>query len=326
VIIDLHAHHFPADYMAFAARNGLTGITAPRRAEPRFAPALPPLPRPKLGDEDLGRRFEAMSAAGVGRQVLSPSTAPYLDDRDEAVRGARTVNDAYAALHAAHPETLGFWTSLPLPHVEASLAEMERGWTLGASGVVLQCFCLNESVVRDEFDPLFAALDRRKASVFLHPCQNGLCSHLVNEWGLTVCAGASMEDSVVAMHLIVKQIPRRYPDIRFIVPHFGGLLPMLLNRLDGQMAQPDFAERPSVTARRFFYDTVGWGSKAALVAAVEAFGVDRLVPGSDWPFLLGWESYRRTFDHIRGSGLPADSIARILHANALAALGLDAAG
>jgi hypothetical protein len=173
-----------------------------------------------------------------------------------------------------------------------------------------------------EIIPIAQELNRRRAIAFLHPCQNGLQSPLINDWGLTVCAGASMEDAVAAMHLIRRQIPLRYPNIRFIVPHFGGLLPMLLNRLDGQMPQEDFAEAPSATARRFFYDTVGWGSKAALIAAVEAFGSSQLVPGSDYPILLPWESYAQTFQHIREAGLPPAVVDRILHRNAQALLGL----
>jgi predicted TIM-barrel fold metal-dependent hydrolase len=207
--------------------------------------------------------------------------------------------------------------------VDAAISELARSLDqLGASGITLQCFCMNESVVRDEFDPLFAELNRRRGVVFLHPCQNGLCSHLINEWGLTVCAGASFEDSLVAMHLIMKRIPERFPNIRFIVPHFGGILPMLLERLDGQMPQNGLSEKPSTTARKFYYDTVGWGSKAALLCAHAAFGASQLVPGSDWPVLHDFEPYARTFDHIREAGLPLQDVDQILHRNAQALLSL----
>jgi aminocarboxymuconate-semialdehyde decarboxylase len=316
MIIDVHAHAFPPEYMAFLQTVGLGPIMAPRRETALFAPTLKPAPL-VLAPEDLDRRFGAMQEAGVERQILSTTIAPYHADQASAVTGARMINDAFAALVAAHPQRLSFWASLPLPHVDASLQELDRAMDgLGGVGVVLQCFCQNETVVRDEFDPVFEALNRRSATIFFHPCQNGVCSHLINEWGLTVCAGASIEDSVVAMHLIAKQIPARFPDLKFIIPHFGGLMPMQLERLDGQMPWQGFTERPSVTARRFFYDTVGWGSAAALLAAHAAFGPSQLLPGSDWPVLLSWESYKQTFDHIRDSALPRDDVEAILHRNA----------
>jgi aminocarboxymuconate-semialdehyde decarboxylase len=62
---------------------------------------------------------------------------------------------------------------------------------------------------------------------------------------------------------------------------------MLLNRLDKQgqnrSGHPNLAEAPSVTAKKFYYDTVCYGSKAAFTCALEAFGADHLVTGSDYP-------------------------------------------
>jgi predicted TIM-barrel fold metal-dependent hydrolase len=188
---------------------------------------------------------------------------------------------------------------------------------------MLGCSCQGGSIAREAFYPIYAEMERRRGVIFLHPVQNGLASPLINDLGLTVCAGASMEDSIAALHLIARQIPRRFPSIRFIVPHFGGILPMLLNRLDGQMPHAPGATAPSEVARKFFYDTVGWGSKAALIAAVEAFGDKQIVPGSDYPILLSWESYSQTFRHISESGLPTDVIENILFNNAKSLLNLD---
>jgi hypothetical protein len=50
--------------------------------------------------------------------------------------------------------------------------------------------------------------------------------------------------------------------------------------------QHDLPEPPSATARRFYYDTVGHGSQAALLCAWKAFGATHILPGSDFPVLL----------------------------------------
>lgn len=286
MITDIHAHFMPGDYFALA-KGRLGGSYADR---------FTGFPEPM----SLEDRFAMMAEAGVGKQILSPTAAPYLDDEEYAVNACCLLNDAYAELSETQADKFGFWVSLPLPHVERALAEIRRGMDeLGGKGVVLGCSCLEHSIADQRFEPIYAELNVRKAIVFLHPCQTGIRSPQVNEWGLTVCFGASLEDSVAALHLIVARIPERYPDIRFIVPHFGGILSTLLNRLDGQMPQDGFAEKPSVTARRFYYDMVGWGSKAALIAAVEAFGESQIVTGSDFPVLLHHESYKQTFDHVR---------------------------
>jgi 6-methylsalicylate decarboxylase len=298
VIVDVHAHHNPESYRIQTKEAGGS-------FQNRFA-----------GQPDgvtMEARFAMMAEAGVARQILSPTNAPYSHDRDLAAHAARHINDLYADLRKAWPSLFEQWVSLPMPHVDQALVELRHGLDdLGGLGVVLGCSCLGESIASPAFEPVYAELHRRKAVVFLHPCQSGIGSPHINDYGLTVCAGASLEDSVAAMHLILARIPERYPDIRFIVPHFGGILPVLLNRLDGQMPQQGFAEKPSVTAKRFYYDTVGWGSRAALIAAVEAFGATQIVTGSDFPILMKHESYADGFDHVRNSGLPQDQIDLIL--------------
>jgi predicted TIM-barrel fold metal-dependent hydrolase len=302
-IVDVHAHHAPP---------GLG-----RRSDPSQVLTQPT-------QEPFEARFARMEEAGVGLQVLSSTTPTYLADPSEAVDRARIVNDELAARCLQDPARFRFWASLPLPHVGEALAEMQRvlGHP-GAAGIMLGCSCQGGSIAREAFDPIYAEMQRRRGVIFLHPVQNGLTSPLINDLGLTVCAGASMEDSIAALHLIARQIPQRFPSIRFIVPHFGGILPMLLNRLDGQMPRAPGATAPSEVARKFFYDTVGWGSKAALIAAVEAFGDKQIVSGSDYPILLSWESYSQTFRHISQSGLPAVVIENILFNNAKSLLNLD---
>ena len=100
-------------------------------------------------------------------------------------------------------------------------------------------------------------------------------------------------------------------------------MPMLLERLDNQfsMRHQNLPEPPSVTARRFYYDTVAHGSQAALLCAWKAFGADHLLPGSDYPVLLSFETYERTFSWIKEADIPPADIEQILHRTAPAVLG-----
>jgi 6-methylsalicylate decarboxylase len=133
-------------------------------------------------------------------------------------------------------------------------------------------------------------------------------------------AGASIEDSVLVLHLIVRALPFRFPDVRYAIPHFGGLIPMQLQRLDNQLRSqhPDLPEKPSETARRLYYDTVGHGSQPALHCAWQAFGPRHLVTGSDYPFLMDYESYAETFAYISRSALPPEDIEHVMHHSAAA--------
>jgi predicted TIM-barrel fold metal-dependent hydrolase len=317
MIVDLHAHYHPRVYEQalgrLPERTGRGGFSGGRS--------------PVTDDEThVQTRLEMMDDAGVGVQVLSPAAgwAPYSANEDLAVEAARIVNDTTAALAKRMPERFKSLVSLPLPHVDASLRELQRGLDeLGMDGVNIHCSVLGEPVVEAAFLPIYDELNRRRAKVLFHPTGNGILSPLVNDFGLGAALGTSLEDTLVALHLIARRIPATYPEITFIVPHLGGPIAMLLQRLDNQfsMASRELPEPPSVTARRFYYDTVGHGSHAALLCAWKAFGADHLVPGSDFPVLLSYETYRRTFEWIREVGLPDGDVELILEQNAPHVLG-----
>jgi predicted TIM-barrel fold metal-dependent hydrolase len=183
---------------------------------------------------------------------------PYLENETDAREAARVLNDSYAELAQRMPRRFNSYVSLPLPHVEASLREIERGLDeLDMAGITIGCSILNRSVTDKQFEPLYAEMNRRAAVLFFHPMVNGICSQMITDFGLEGAAGTTIEDTVVVLQMIVRRIPNRYPNIRMIVPHLGGLIPMLLNRMDNQVVatNPDLPEKPSATARRFWYDT-----------------------------------------------------------------------
>jgi predicted TIM-barrel fold metal-dependent hydrolase len=303
MLVDIHAHHSPRAYLEAAARLG--GLERPR--------GWVNLPHTD-SDADVQKRLQLMDEAGVHMQVLSHGImAPYLEKEAAAVEVARACNDGYAELPARYPERFASLASLPLPHVDASLEELRRCMDeLGMPGAAMNCSVFGRSTAETEFEPIYAELDRRHALLFFHPCASGICSPMITDYGLQGAAGTSMEDATIVLHMIVKQIPVRYPNIRIVISHLGGLIPMLLQRLDHQLARPGLAEPPSVTARRLYYDTVGHGSHAALLCAWKAFGADHLVPGSDWPVLLAHESYRETIHWIENADLPRSDVDQIL--------------
>ena len=315
MIVDIHAHYHPGAYCE--ALSKLYGRTVTNFR-----------PHPDTDDPaHITERLRQMDEAGVRLQVLSPAAghAPYGEDRALAIDAARLGNDLNAELVRDVPERFKSFVSLPLPHVDASLDELRRGLDdLGMIGVNLHISALDRSVAEDEFLPIYEEVNRRKGVVFYHPSGNSICSPMIADYGFGAAVGTSLEDTTIALHLIAKQIPSKYPDITFIIPHFGGPIPMLLPRLNNQfsMQSRGLPEPPADTARRFYYDTVGHGSEAALTCAVMAFGAGHVLPGSDYPVLLSYETYKATFEWINQSSLSAADKDRILNRNVTELLGL----
>jgi predicted TIM-barrel fold metal-dependent hydrolase len=308
--IDVHAHYWTEDYLDLLVDLGKADAGAARG----------------LGagaDAELEARLRLMDRAGIEMQVLSASPQmPYAENKGKAARAARFANDQYAELAETHRDRFRAFAALPLPHVEESIGEMRRALDeLGMAGVAMNTTVLGRALVEPDFEPVFAELNRRAAVLYLHPAGNSACTPLIRDYHLTWMVGAPVEDTISIMHLITHGIPARYPDIKIINSHLGGALPMLLQRADDQYGweAPDTPERPSVAARRMWYDTVGHGHVPALRCAIDSFGADRLLLGTDFPYENG-DIFVRAVDYINNPQIDPDAARAILDHNASALL------
>lgn len=312
--IDVHAHYFPDDYLACIAR--LTSSERPGN-----------LHQAPLGRASLDERVELLNETGVAMQVLSVSLVqPYLPKSSDAATAARLANDLYVDACRKYKGRFAAFGAVPLPHVDAALAETERCLdTLGMVGLTVGTSVAGRPLDDPEFGPFFAELDRRGAVLFLHPMGAG-CGPGSTDYGLIWMIGAPIEDSVAAMRLVLSGMTRRYPRIRVIVPHLGGVLPFLLQRLDDARARQGSTEKvgidepPSHYVKRMWFDTVN-SHPAALRCACESFGADRLMLGTDFPY-LDRPRFKRCVTYIEDAGFSSKETAAILGGNAQALLGL----
>jgi len=316
VAIDVHAHFWTDAYLDKVAALGRTDTAAQRGMG--------------AGDgAELDARLALMDRAGVEMQVLSASPQlPHGPDRSAAVDAARYVNDQYAGLAARYPGRFAAFASLPLPHVDASAAELGRALDeLGMMGVAMTTTVLSQPLVDSPAAELFAELDRRGTVLYLHPAGNAACTPLIADYHGTWSVGAPVEDTISVLHLITHGIPSRYPRMKILNSHLGGALPMLLQRMDNQLAweAPETPETPSLAARRMWYDTVSHAHPPALRCAADSLGADRLVLGTDFPYQSG-AAYQRAVSYLTTSGLPPGDAGNILFANAQTLLGLTASG
>jgi aminocarboxymuconate-semialdehyde decarboxylase len=300
--VDIHAHAFPAAYLDALEAAGQRG--------PAFVRAL------AAGDapEELDRRLEAMDAVGVDLQVLSPSSLlPSLPDPGSASAAATLLNERYAEIVRRRPDRFAAFAVLPLPHLEAALAGLDDALRRpGVVGIAVATSISGISIADARFEPLFAELDRRSTLLFIHPAGDAAGSTRIEELGLSWALGAPIEDTVSVAHLLARGIPTRYPNLRIVNAHLGGALPMLLQRLDQQFPRiaSDAPEAPSVAARRMWFDTVSDGHAPALIAARLAFGADRLVLGTDYPFVRG-DHHRDAVEYISACGFEAVEVVAI---------------
>ena len=177
MICDVHAHYTPKNFSEFMGD---------RFASPVHLPVKRGMARHPFSDspEDIEGRFRLMDEAGVEKQVLSPNHPPYLPDEAECVKAVQMLNDGYADLAHRYPQRIASYVMLPLPHIDAALKEMERGFDqLGCVGVNMNIICLGRSIAETEFEPIYAEMNRRGAVLFVHPAGSGICSPFIVDYG-----------------------------------------------------------------------------------------------------------------------------------------------
>lgn len=304
--IDVHHHLLPDFYIESVGIGPITS-QAPRRSRVAL-------------DWSAAGSLAEMDAHGVAAAVLSIS-APglWFGDAAATARLARRCNDHMAGLVQQHAGRFGMFAALPLPEVDATLAEIRHaGEQLQPDGYGIFSSYGNRYPGDPAFAPVFDELNRRKAVVFVHPNAPDACRHLMPQFPVSSIE-FPFDTTRAAMSLLFSGTFARCPDIRFVFSHAGGTLPFLAHRLTRLEAQEEFAAVTPGGAmqwlQRQYYDTALSANEPAL-RALEAFvPASQILYGSDLPFAPGMMA--RTIAGIAAHGFGADDARAIERGNAL---------
>jgi aminocarboxymuconate-semialdehyde decarboxylase len=237
-------------------------------------------------------RLKDMDAQGVDVQVVSIHT-PFFGYHLGAAQGralAREVNDEIAAMTRQWPARFAGLATLPVQDVKSAIDELERAVTvLGLKGAELDTNVNGEQWDEPKFLPFFKAAEAMGAVLFYHPQpQNNFLMQRIPRHGLFNSLGVILDDAIVAAVLICGGVLEACPDLRVCIAHGGGPACYAMGRLDrGWERLPEgrrTPQPPSAYQRRLYYDTVT-GSEEALRFLLDRVGAERVVLGSDWPFV-----------------------------------------
>jgi predicted TIM-barrel fold metal-dependent hydrolase len=270
--IDVHFHLIPQFYKdaVYAAGSG---------------PAIGRYP-----DWSPEQALELMDASGIEVALTSlAQPGVQLGDQKASAALARRCNDYAAELNARWPRRFGGFGTVPMGEMDDAISEIAHC----LDDLKLQGVCLfasyGENFLGDpKFDPVLAALNARGAVVFIHPALHPSSRNLALPW-----PGFMMEylfDTTRAVvNLAFGGAIDRFPRIRFVLPHAGGVMPYFAWRLsvspmiDRRLPQ---LSRADVYARlkHFWYDNGLAPSAETLACLKEVALPERIVFGSDWPF------------------------------------------
>jgi 6-methylsalicylate decarboxylase len=267
--IDTHVHLVPDSYRAIVEERSLSPMP------------LPPWSREMT--EEFMHRHQIDAAV----MSLAPPGV-WFGDAGLAAELARAVNEATAELVRTAPQRFAGLAVLPLPDVDASLAELSHALdVLELDGVAVLSNVDGIYPGDERLGPVWTELDRRGAYVLLHPAAPVPAPALAHH---PIWLYEFPFDTTRALaNLIWSGTLERATGLRLQVAHLGGTAPFLAHRIDSLGArEPDKATAaPSgalAALARCWYDTGLSNHASAVTATASVVPIDRIVFGTDWPY------------------------------------------
>jgi len=181
---------------------------------------------------------------------------------------------------------------LPVDNSQDMIEEVKRTTQeLGFKAISLASSYNTVYLDDKRFMPIYEIAQQNKIPVFVH-------SQIVNPIGyervqdplLTPVAEYVFDTTICIGKLLMADIFRDFPGLKFIFAYFGGVITHLEHRFDAtyQMLRginfvKDLKGKPTDYLKNIYVDTSGDIKKTNFLSALELLGPKHILWGSDWP-------------------------------------------
>ena len=300
--IDTHHHYYPP-----AVQN------------------FPGVANPLIAGWSPAKSLEELDKNGVKTGILSMASAPlawFQMETGASRKYVRDINVYGVRMKADKPGRYGLFAFLSMVDVEGSLKEIEYAFdTLKADGIGISTSYVDKYPGDEKFAPIFAELNRRKATVYFHPTTAACCVGYVPQAGDS-WAEVPHDTTRAVLSLMFTGSLLKYRDIKFLWSHGGGTIPMIAGRIDW-LSNLQVRNRKDVLPdgieaelKRMWYDTANAGYASSMAAMLKLVPPSQIVFGTDYPYITtDWN-----MKALRGAGVSDEMIRNIEAENAKALL------
>ena len=282
------------------------------------------VPAARLPDWSVESALEYMETHDVAACVLSVPDAANHAGPEDARDIARRINETLADIVSRHPARFAALATIPGQHPDAALGEIAHALdALGMDGVSTSTSIGDTYLGEPVFDPWLEELDRRAATLFIHPTIAEASAPL--SLGLNPSVIEFMFDTTrMLTNMVVTGARKRFSAVGMITTHAGGTIPFLAERIG--TLEHTFGVGPGrleLSASEvlegfasFHYDLTAATSPAQLNALLDLVPVSSLLMGLDLP-LMPASSYAPAIAAVgRFPRLNEADLAAISHGNA----------
>jgi aminocarboxymuconate-semialdehyde decarboxylase len=290
---------------------------------------------------DLDARRKVVDTFDDYAQILSYPMPPLevlaKGDGAQVEADAKLINDEFVEICARHPDHFPGWVAQgALGAPDAGVREAERATKNGALGVQIYTNVAGKPLDDPAFEPFFAAMEKLNKPIWLHPARSAAMADYASEkksrYEIWWAFGWSYETGAAMARLVFSKLMDKYPNLKIITHHFGGIVPMLEGRIgpgwdqlgartsdeDLTIVLKSLKKRPLDYFKHSFYaDTATFSAKPAMSAGFDFYDLDKIVFASDCPFdpEKGTMYTRDTLRLIEERDMPKADKDKVWHGN-----------
>ena len=227
-------------------------------------------------------------------------------------------------------------------YAEAAAKEAERVLSNGANAIQLHTNVDGAPIDQDQFLPIYEIIEKSGKPILLHPIRTremaDYRSEATSKYEICSVIGWPFETGAALARLVFSGIMDRFPNLKVISHHLGGIIPYFEGRvahswdqLGARTSDEDYSillkklkKRPFDYFKDFYGDTALAGARAPTICGLSFFGPDRVLFASDCPFDKeeGRGYIRSTMAVMESLELPEEDMKKICHRNAETMFGL----
>lgn len=324
--VDAHNHWYPKEYVDFlCSRDKDPMMTHDGGTHYRaWVRGVCVAHIDRAGHYDLEARVKDLDTAGLDTQILSVTIpGPETIGGKEGVEWAKRLNDALAQAEKDYPHRFYWLATVPWHDVDAAVEELERCAKMGCKGYQMFSNFAGDPVFLEKYHPIYEVANKYDLPALIHPA-DPLTAPIMDKmripyqlWGYT------LDTSMAIVSLILQGVLDKYPNLKFVHGHLGGMVPYFVRRLqDSYKGYADewgikLSKSPDVVYKeRVWPDTTSF-YLPAMKCCLERVGPDHMGIGTDYAHRVGDPegAIKSVRDLQQQAGLTEDEVNLILGKN-----------
>lgn len=324
MVIDVHNHLYPKEWMDHLEKS--TERITMKRLSPTsmvfYAEGVPLSHISRAGHYDPEARLEDMDKYGIDIQILS-LTAPSVElvPANEGVVWARRVNDYLASVCQKYPKRFYAYATLPYQDMDNTIRELDRAYNdLGVKGIIMFSNINGKLITSQEFYPIYAKAEEFELPILIHPAPP-LTADVMKKLRLpSGLFGFVFDTTMAIISLIFQGMLGKYPKLKLIHSHLGGVVPYMVGRIDDSFSNYskeyglELPKAPSDYYKEQVYvDSISY-HLPAMKCCLDWLGPEHIMLGTDYAHPIG--HIEEAIRYVRDMGLSEEDTDKILRRNA----------